>query len=200
MNKYINKTVFVSGGSSGIGLEIAKEFASMGANVVIFARRKEFLELALQEISLNRVHADQRFEYRQLDVTKPDDIAEVMNEVVLTSTVPDILINCAGRAFPHYFEDITNDQFHQTMSTNFYSIWYIIKALLPYMKKKGGKIVNVSSLCGYVGMFGYTDYCASKFAIIGFSEALRNEMKRFHIHVSVVCPPDTNTPGFKTEK
>jgi short-subunit dehydrogenase len=67
------------------------------------------------------------------------------------------------------------------------------------MKEHGGYIVNVSSIAGFIGLFGYTDYSASKFAIIGFSEALRSELKRYGITVSVLCPPDTDTPGFHEE-
>ena len=67
------------------------------------------------------------------------------------------------------------------------------------MKAKGGKIVNTSSIGGFVGVFGYTDYSASKFAIVGFSEALKYEVSRYNISVQVLCPPDTETPGFEIE-
>jgi short-subunit dehydrogenase len=68
------------------------------------------------------------------------------------------------------------------------------------MRNSGrGYIVNVASLAGLIGTFGYTDYCASKFGVIGFSEALRSELKPHGIAVSVLCPPDTDTPGFATE-
>ena len=193
------KPVFVVGGSTGIGLELAKVFSSRGANVYIFARNKDHLELAIQEIASKKIRADQKFDYRQMDVSQPDNVAAVMEETIAVSGAPAILLNCAGRAYPDYFENITNEQFYQTMSTNFFSIWYIIKIILPYMKKNGGKIVNISSMCGVMGVFGYTDYCASKHAIIGFSEALRSEIKRYKIDVSVVCPPDTDTPGFHKE-
>ena len=71
--------------------------------------------------------------------------------------------------------------------------------LVPHMKAKGGVIVNVSSMLGFLGVFGYCDYSASKFAIVGFSECLKSELKKFNISVSVLCPPDTDTPGFVTE-
>jgi short-subunit dehydrogenase len=67
------------------------------------------------------------------------------------------------------------------------------------MKQAGGHIVNVSSIAGFIGIFGYTAYSASKFGIIGLSECLRNEMKPYGIKVSVLCPPDTDTPGFVRE-
>jgi short-subunit dehydrogenase len=67
------------------------------------------------------------------------------------------------------------------------------------MKAKGGKIVNTSSIGGFVGVFGYADYSASKFAIVGFSEVLKQELARYNIKIQVLCPPDTETPGFETE-
>jgi len=71
---------------------------------------------------------------------------------------------------------------------------------LPHMRKNGGgHIVNVSSMVGFLGVFGYTDYAASKFAVVGYSETLRTEVKWDNIAVSVVCPPDTDTPGFQVE-
>jgi len=66
-------------------------------------------------------------------------------------------------------------------------------------EKKGGLIVNTSSIAGIIGIFGYSDYSASKFGLIGFSEALRGEVKQYNINVAVLCPPDTATPGFQNE-
>jgi len=83
---------------------------------------------------------------------------------------------------------------------NLHGCWNTVQALLPHMKAQGrGYIVNTSSVAGLIGVYGYTDYCASKFALVGFSEALRSELKPHGIIVSVLCPPDTDTPGFKTE-
>jgi short-subunit dehydrogenase len=73
-------------------------------------------------------------------------------------------------------------------------------AILPYMKQEGGHIINTSSMAGFIGVFGYTDYCASKFAIVGFSEALQQEVRRHKICISVLYPPDTLTPGFDVEE
>jgi 3-dehydrosphinganine reductase len=76
------------------------------------------------------------------------------------------------------------------MKINLFGIWNTIQALLPYMKEKGGVIVNTSSVSGYLWIFGYTDYAALKFGIIGLSDALRHELLQYNITVSVLCPPD----------
>jgi len=199
MRDFKDKAVYVTGGSSGIGLAIARLFAAEGAHVSIFARRKEQLKRALKEIADQRVSGAQRFSCQQLDVSIREQVESVMSRAVDEFGVPDVIINCAGRARPHYFEDVTYEQFDETMKINLYGIWNTISVLLPHMKKRGGYIVNVSSIAGFIGVFGYTDYGASKFALIGLSETLRCELKQYGITVSVLCPPDTDTPGFKEE-
>lgn len=193
------KRVYITGGSSGIGLATAKLMAGEGADVVIFARGRERLEAALREIEKARNRAGQRFAWKQLDVTDHQQVRRVMEDTVGEFGPPDILINCAGRAYPNYFENITYEQFDETMKVHVYGIWNTVSALFPRMKERGGYIVNTSSVLGFMGIFGYTDYAASKFAVVGFSEALRSEAARYGIGVSVLCPPDTDTPGFAVE-
>lgn len=199
MKDFNNKVVYITGGSSGIGLATAKALAAEGAHVIIFARRQDRLEQALEEIKARRVSSSQRFACRQMDVSIWAEVKTVMSAAVAGFGVPDVLINCAGRAYPRIFEEVTYEQFDETMKINLYGIWHTTSVLVPYMKQRGGHIVNVSSIAGFIGLFGYTDYSASKFAIIGLSEALRSELKRYGIMVSVLCPPDTDTPGFHEE-
>jgi 3-dehydrosphinganine reductase len=122
-----------------------------------------------------------------------------MTEKVLSNAVsefgsPDILINSAGIACPLKFEDTQFQKFDDLIKVNLYGTWNTIKALLPQLKQSKGYIVNVSSIAGFIGVFGMTSYSASKFAIIGFSEALRSELKPYGVTVSVLCPPDVDTP------
>jgi len=196
---FAGRTVHVVGGSLGIGLAIAKRAAGLGAHVVVFARRREPLEQAAAEISAVRKTATQKVANRQLDVVDPLQVSRVMEAAVTELGCPDVLVNCAGGAQPRRFEDISFAQFDQTMRLNVYGTWNVVQALLPHMKARGGYIVNTSSLAGLMGVFGYTDYCASKFALVGFSEALRSELKPYGIAVSVLCPPDTDTPGLESE-
>ena len=199
MKDFSEKTVYVVGGSSGIGLATANLLSAKGAHVMIFARGKDQLERALEEISRNAISKLQRFSCMPMDVSVRHEVEAVISRAVSEFGVPDVLINCAGRAYPRYFEDITPEQFDETMRINLYSAWNTVSALVSHMKKRGGYIVNTSSMGGLIGVFGYTDYSASKFAIIGFSEALRSELKPYGITVSVLCPPDTDTPGLQEE-
>jgi len=193
------KNIYITGGSSGIGLAAAKQLSALGANIILFARGRERLEEALAAVEAARRRDGQRFACRQMDVSVNEEVKRVMDEAVAEFGVPDILINSAGRAYPDYFENISYKQFDETMKVHVYGVWNTVSALLPYMKKKGGYIVNVSSLLGFMGCFGYADYCPSKYAIVGLSEVLRSEMKPYGIGVSVLAPPDTDTPGFAVE-
>ncbi|MFH2064557.1 MAG: SDR family oxidoreductase [Pseudomonadota bacterium] len=193
------KIVYIAGGSSGIGLCAGKLLAEKGADILIFARGMDQLEQAAAEIRSHSASGEQRITCMQLDVSDHRAVQHVMNRAVAEFGCPDVLINSAGRARPDYFGKIPCEQMDETMRINFYGVWNSVSALLPHMKQKGGHIANVSSIAGFLGVFGYTDYCASKFAVMGFSEALRSEVKPYKIRVSVLCPPDTDTPGLAAE-
>lgn len=192
------KRILVTGGSMGIGLAAARRMVALGADVTILARRPEPLATALAELERLRRAPDQSLAARTLDVGDADAVRRVFDDL-LRSGPPDVLLNCAGRAYPRRFEDVTYEQFLDTLRTNLHGCWSTVQAAVPSMKARGGYIVNTASLAGLIGVFGYTDYCASKFAVVGFSEALRSELKPHGITVSVLCPPDTDTPGFAVE-
>ena len=202
MNFYQDKTVFITGGSTGIGLAVAKALAKEGSDVVIFARTLSTLEQAVAEIKQDAScvsMTEQRIIFYSVDFTNHTDVKTIFEKAVIEIGIPDILINCVGIAQPDYFENITPEIFDKTVKTNLYSTWNSVYAIVPHMKQKGGYIVNTSSIAGFLGVFGYTDYCMTKFGIIGFSDALRQELAQYKIRVSVLCPPDTDTPGFEAE-
>jgi NAD(P)-dependent dehydrogenase (short-subunit alcohol dehydrogenase family) len=200
MKTFENRNVYVTGGSSGIGLATARLLAAEGANLLILSRSRDRIDRAVEEIEAERKSESQRISGMQLDVSRHEEVNRVIAKAVERFGVPDLLINNAGKAVPRPFEEISYEQLDDIMRTNFYGAWSTIQALLPHMKKKsGGHIVNVSSMAGFIGVFGYADYSASKFAMMGLSETLRMELKRYGIRVSVVCPPDTDTPGYELE-
>jgi len=196
---YKNKIVFIVGGSSGIGLKTAHLLVQKGADVCIFARRETLLQEALMQLQ-SSVQVGRQVSYRSLDVVDEADVIEKFSSAIDELGSPDILINCAGAAFPNYFENITAEQFERTLRLNVLGVRNVSFAVLPYMKQTGGHIINTSSIAGFIGVFGYTDYSASKFAIVGFSEALQQEVRQHDIQVSVLYPPDTLTAGFTEEE
>jgi short-subunit dehydrogenase len=201
MISFDRRLVFVTGGSMGIGLATAERMAARGADVVLLARRADPLAVAARRVADARRRDAQRVLWRQLDVADRAQVETVLGAVMNDVGVPDVLVNCAGRARPAYFETITAAQLEDTLRVNLLGCWHTVQAVLPRMRERGrgGYILNTASLAGLIGIFGYTDYCASKFAVVGFSEALRSELAPERIDVSVLCPPDVDTPGFAEE-
>ena len=197
MATYKDKVIFITGGSTGIGLGLAKQLAREGAKLGLFARSEPKLLAAKQVILSETPNAVVHL--APVDATNYDALEKAFEVIKNGLGTPDVVINCVGRAYPDHFENIKTSQMEDTMKTNFGSVWNASQLAFKLMKAKGGKIVNTSSIGGFVGVFGYTDYSASKFAIVGFSEALKQELKRYNIQVQVLCPPDTETPGFETE-
>jgi 3-dehydrosphinganine reductase len=200
MKTYKSKLVFVTGGSEGIGKEVSKAFVAGGAHVVALSRSIIKLKRALAEFEKCRVSPDQKIIIAALDVTKADEVDDVLGTLVKEYGVPDYIINCAGYARPGYIQDLEIDHFHKMMDLNYFGIVNVCKALIPSLiSEKKGYIVNTSSMAGFIGLFGYTGYCASKYAVVGFSEALKRELLPYGINVSVLCPPNTKTPGLAEE-
>ncbi len=198
---FSGKSAIITGGSSGIGKAIARLLASSGANVFILARDRDRLNGALREIEQARVTTEQRFGAFRGDVTSFDELITVIKAIVETGGPPDILINSAGIVWPGYVEELPLSTFRDQMEVNYFGTLHAIRAVLPYMMDQGeGDIVNISSVAGTIGVFGYTGYAASKFAVRGFSEALRIELKPHNIRVSVVIPEDTDTPQLRGER
>ncbi len=188
------KNIIITGGSSGIGRSAARTFARMGANVTIVARREIELRQAVNEIQSNAISPDQLMDYSVLDVTDAKKVTQWADKYQADHGPPDVIINSAGIADVGYFEETSFEVFQEQISVNLYGVINICKCFIPMMKSSGGHIVNISSMAGVHGIFGYTAYSTSKFAVIGFSQSLRSEMKRFNIHVSVLCPPSVDTP------
>jgi 3-dehydrosphinganine reductase len=194
INSYKGKMAYIMGGSSGIGLATARALFSKEANIIIFSRGVERLQSAVKAIEENRISDEQRLASVALDLSDREMAAKILTDAVNQFGTPDILINSAGISYPQYFERIQFSKFDDIIKTNLYGSWNTIDVLLPYLIKAKGYIVNVSSVAGFIGVFGMTAYSASKFAVIGFSEALRSELKQYGVTVSVLCPPDVNTP------
>jgi 3-dehydrosphinganine reductase len=194
------KNVYITGGSSGIGLAAARAFVKRGANVIIFARGEMRLDGALKEFERSRVSESQKFSSMAVDVSEIDNVSVIMERALREFGTPGVLVNSAGIAYPNYFENISYEKFDEILTINLYGIRNVVSCLLPSIKEaREGYIVNISSMAGLIGIFGYTAYSASKFAVIGFSESLRGELKPHNIKVSVLCPPDTDTPQLHEE-
>lgn len=192
------KSVLITGGSSGIGFAIASALVEMDAVVILLARDYEKLKEAKD--SLLEKFPKARVKLVSADVTDAQTLMVLNEKYVRNHETPDILINCAGVARPGYVEELPLDVYRWTMDIDYHGTVNIIKVLLPGMIERGsGHIVNFSSMAGVIGVFGYTAYSGAKFAIKGFTDALRTELKPKGIKVSIVYPPDTATPQLAWE-
>jgi 3-dehydrosphinganine reductase len=200
LKTFNSKLVLITGGSSGIGLALAKKLASEGAHVWILARREQVLQEALDEIKAARMSPEQKCGTLQCDLSNRQQLESTLKKFQEATGTPDLLINAAGYAHPDTFLNIDPGVFYRQMDVNYFGAVNCIRAFLPAMiARNSGYIVNVCSTAGFVSFYGLTAYSASKYALRGFTDALRSEMKFTGVNVSICFPPDTDTPGLETE-
>ncbi|HEY71272.1 MAG TPA: SDR family oxidoreductase [Anaerolineae bacterium] len=197
---YRGKTALICGASKGIGKETAKEIVRLGGSVGIVARDSATLTHAAQEIAAERMSESQLVETITCDTTDMGKLKPLLETFIEKHGVPDVLINVVGYAYPNYIQELKLEDYRKNMETNYFGQVVPTLILLPhFMKEKKGQIAFTSSGGGFVGIIGYATYSPSKFALVGFAETLRHELKPFNIRVSVLYPPDTDTPGFEIE-
>ena len=196
------KHVLITGGSKGIGRAIAFEAIKMGANVTIIARDIEVLEKCKVDLLKSLPFSSQKVMAMSADVTNDTTTLEqIVTEAEEELGPVFMLINCAGTSISRRFEETHIKEFKKMLDINFLGSVSMTKAILPSMKsRKEGIVVFVSSIAGLTGIYGYSAYSASKFALLGLAEALSMEVSPFNINICVVFPPDTDTPGFELEQ
>ena len=183
------KNVVITGASSGIGRATAIEMARRGANVVLAARRLELLEKVAEECRAFGVTAVAV----ETDVTD----AGACRRLIETAGQVDVLVNNAGFAVFDEIAGARAEDLRAMMATNFFGAVHCTQAVLPRMLARGaGTIVNVASIAGIMGYARMGGYCATKFALIGMTEALRDEVLGKGVRVALVCPGTTETEFF----
>ncbi len=195
-----SKICIVCGASTGIGKATAKEIVQLGGSVCVIARNLDNLNKAAEEMNGLKVNDSQFVEKISCDATDMEKLKPQLEGFVNKHGVPDYLINVVGYALPKYVEDYTFKEFKDNMDMNYHGQLVPTLIMLPFfMKAKEGHIAFVSSIAGFLGVMGYAAYCPTKFAIVGLADALRNELSPYNIDVSVLYPPDTETPAFEKE-
>ncbi len=193
------KTALITGGSSGIGYAIAEKWTRAGANVTLLARDEAKLQAACARLQ-GIASASQRVDFLSLDVADNAAVMQAIPAYVASHGAPDWLINSAGIAHPGHVQDLDVDIFRRTMEINYLGTVHVTKALLPALiARRSGHIINISSIAGFLSVYGYAAYSPSKFAVRAFSDVLRYELREYNIRISVVFPPDTQTPQLDYE-
>uniref|UniRef100_A0AC35UIF9 3-dehydrosphinganine reductase n=1 Tax=Rhabditophanes sp. KR3021 TaxID=114890 RepID=A0AC35UIF9_9BILA len=201
--QFVGKHALITGGSKGIGKELARELILKKCNVSIVARNENDLKEAckeLNEISEKKGYVNKANWYSADMGGSSESIEKVIRNAEEKFGSVDILINNAGVSTQAAFCDLPIDAFEKQMKINYLSGVFASRAVIDGMKrKKSGTISFVSSAAGQCAIWGYTAYAPSKFAVKGFAEALNMELSPFNINVSVLYPPNTNTSGFAVE-
>jgi NAD(P)-dependent dehydrogenase (short-subunit alcohol dehydrogenase family) len=191
LSDFQGKVVVVTGASSGIGRATAVAFAAVGASVALVARRREVLEEVHREIAESGGEAL----VVPADVTKRKRLRETMKTVRRHYGRIDIVVNNAGVLIPSPVAEIREADLRAMLQVNLFGTLYVMQEALRIMRKQGhGTIVNVASLAGRRGVTPLGGYCATKFALIGLTEALRTELECDDIHVALVLPGVIDTP------
>ena len=187
------KVVLITGASSGIGQASALQFAKQGANIVLVARNKEKLDKVAQNLKKFQVSVF----VSQCDVSNKDQVEIMSKQVLEKFGSVDILVNNAGFAIYGSVSKLSIEEIESQMKTNYFGMIYCVKNFLPNMiKKNSGHIVNVASVAASFGLPGIASYCASKFAMLGFSEGLKHELKGTGVGITVVSPIMVRTNFF----
>ena len=188
----MGQVAVVTGGTKGIGRAIVEALLEEGASVAFGARTEEDVERAAEELG-ERAHGV------VCDVREVDQCRRLMQSAVDTFGGLDVLVNNAGVGRWGNVEELSVDDWDTTIETNLSGLFYCSKAAIPRLKERGGGwIINIGSLAGKNAMPGGAAYNASKFGLIGFSEALMQEVRHDGIRVSYIMPGSVATPGFSS--
>lgn len=202
----------ITGGSSGIGLAVGHELISQHCkHITLLARNENKLQEAMETLKRHAksIESPTIISIQSVDVSDAAKITNVASDICTSGNfpVPTMLFNVAGASSSAAFVDTDYKEFDRLMNINYLGSVYTTRAFLPYMLTKTAPtesfpkaIVFTSSQAGQLGIYGYTAYSASKYALRGLAEALQMEVGRENISVQVAYPPDTDTPGFEEEQ
>lgn len=189
---FANQHVVVTGGSSGLGLALAERLVCQGARLSLVARDPAKLQAARQRLLALAPAAS--VAWQATDVTDERAIAGAMDRLAEEHGGIDALINSAGVLREGYFETLPMSDFREVMEINFFGLLNATRAALPHLKRSSGRLINIASIAGLTGVFGYTPYCSAKHALVGLTESLHYELAPQGIKVHLVCPGEFDSP------
>ncbi len=188
-------TAFVTGGSSGIGFAVARALLADGFAVALCARDASRLEQAAARLRGLAPGAEARVFAASADVARAADVQRWVAEACAQVGEPDVLVNNAGVGAEGAIAELSEAAWDRAMAINVKGAFLCTREVLPHMRRRGGGwIVNIASLAGKKGMPGVAAYCASKFALVGFTESLAREEARHNIRATAICPGYVATP------
>ena len=190
MENIANKVVLITGGTKGIGYGVAESLMNENARVAITGRSKATADVAAAR--LNQLGKGEAVGFAA-DVRKMADQQKVVDSVIKKWGTLDVLIANAGLGHFSPIETLTEDQWHETIDTNLTGVFYSVKASLEAIKKSRGYIITMASLAGINFFAGATAYNASKFGLVGFTQALMLDVRNYGIKTTTILPGSVST-------
>lgn len=182
------KKAIVTGGTAGIGRQIAKAFAISGAHVIVFGTNEERAQETLKELELCRAFEDQKFIAKIVDIANKASVTEAIATLTDLGSI-DILVNNAGITRDGLLMKMSEDDWDAVLDTNLKSVYHTCQSVIRGMiKERSGKIINISSVVGLTGNAGQSNYAASKAGMIGFTKALAQEVASRGVNVNCIAP------------
>jgi 3-oxoacyl-[acyl-carrier protein] reductase len=189
------KKALITGGTSGLGKEIALTFAKAGADVIIVGTNLDRAKSVIQEMEACKAFPDQDMAFEIVDVSQKKLVNEMVDRVLDHFAEIDILVNSAGITRDKLFLKMSEEDWDQVLSINLKSVYNLCHALVkPMMKAKKGKIINITSVIGLTGNPGQVNYAASKSGMIGFTKSLAKELASRGICANCIAPGFFRTP------
>ncbi|WZL90005.1 SDR family NAD(P)-dependent oxidoreductase [Salinimicrobium sp. 3283s] len=176
------KVWFITGASKGMGLEVTKAVLNHGDKVIATSRSTDSFLESLGEDNRNLLHL-------KMDVTNEQEVKDIISKSVKVFGQIGVVVNNAGYNLLGNIEELSDSELRETMDVNVFGMTNVIRHILPHLRRqKSGHIINISSMMGYMSYPGNGSYSASKFAVIGLSEALAQEVEPFGIDVTILAP------------
>ncbi len=191
----MGRTVYITGAASGIGRELARRYVRQGWNAFLFDRAE--LEGAVAEMK-SLAGSEQTLQGLMLDVSDEASVNTAFSEAA-GQLAPDLVINCAGILSCEPFTNSSGEDFERVIRVNLIGSRHVAASAVTHLRP-GGQLVLVASLAGVAACYGYTAYCAAKHGVVGLADVLRMELKPLGITVSLVCPPEVETPMVVEER
>ncbi len=192
MTELSKAVVLITGADGGFGRQMTRQFLEAGSRLILSD---------LNENRLARLQADAASGSGEIlaaipaDLSQTDDCQRLYDEVLKTNTIPDVIVNNAGVGLGGRLDHVPKDRWEQLMQINLLAPMRLCYLFLPHLiERRSGHVVNISSIAGWLATKGMTSYCAAKFGLRGFSEALAGDLEEFNVRVSAVYPFFSRTP------
>ncbi|OHE78600.1 MAG: 3-oxoacyl-[acyl-carrier-protein] reductase [Verrucomicrobia bacterium RIFCSPHIGHO2_12_FULL_41_10] len=193
------KSAFITGGTAGIGKEIALLFARQGADVAIVGTSRERAEEVVKELESVKQDPVQKILFFLIDVSKTNEVEGIVQKLIADWGKVDILVNNAGITRDQLLLRMSEEEWDQVLAVNLKSVYNTCRALYrPMMKARTGSVINITSVIGLTGNVGQANYAASKAGMIGFTKSLAKELAGRGIRANCIAPGYIETP--MTEK